>query len=93
MQKFAGSCSPKQLHTLQKIFDLIWMELRANTNRTFNGPSDPDVLCAEIARRVLDNYDGKEVDSDQITKRILSSFGIETGILRASSSRQPGIET
>jgi len=32
MQKFAGTCSPEQLHTLQTIFDLIWMELMERTH-------------------------------------------------------------
>jgi len=85
MQKFAGSCSPEKLHTLQKIFDLIWMELRASTASTFNGSSDPDALRNEIARRVLGNYKGAEVDADQITRRVLSSFGIETGVLRPTT--------
>jgi hypothetical protein len=81
MQKFAGSCSPEKLHTLQKIFDLIWMELRASTASTFNGSSDPDALRNEIARRVLGNYKGAEIDADQITRRVLSSLGIKTGVL------------
>jgi hypothetical protein len=85
MQKFAGSCSPEQLHTLQKMFDLIWMELRASTSSTYSGPSGPDALRNEIARRVLGNYKGAEVDADQITERVLSSFGIETGILRPTA--------
>jgi hypothetical protein len=68
MQKFAGSCSPEQLRTLQKVFDLIWIELCASTTSSFNGPSNPDALRDEIARRVLGNYKGAEVDADQITK-------------------------
>jgi hypothetical protein len=85
MQKFAGLCSPEQLHTLQKIFDLIWMELRASTMSTYSGPSDPDALRDEIARRVLGNYKGEDNDADQITRHVLNSFGIETSILRPTA--------
>ena len=81
MQKYAGTCSPEQLQTLQKIFDLIWMELRSSTHSSFNGPSDPDALRAEIASRVLSHHDGDDLDAEHITERVLSSFGIETNIL------------
>jgi hypothetical protein len=77
MLKFAGSCSPEQLRTLQRIFDLIWIELRANSASGFNGPSDPDSLRDEIARRVLGHYDGDGLDADAITNRVLGSFGIQ----------------
>lgn len=77
MLTFAGSCSPEQLHTLQKIFDVIWMELRASTMSNYSGHSDPDALRDEIARRVFSQHDGKEIDADEITRRVLSSFGAE----------------
>jgi hypothetical protein len=86
MLKFAGLCSPEQLRTLQEVFDLIWMELRASTISTYNGPSDPDQLRDEIARRVLDEFDSKgKVNADSITKHVLESFGIETDQVRAQS--------
>jgi hypothetical protein len=81
MLKFAGSCSPEQLQTLQRIFDLIWMELRANGASRFNGPSDPDSLRDEIARRVLGQYDGDGLDAEHTTQRVLRSFGIEASNL------------
>lgn len=77
MLKFAGSCSPEQLQTLQKIFDLIWMELRASTMSSYRGPSDPDALRDEIARRVLGQYNGAGIDPDEITKQVLGSFGVK----------------
>ena len=77
MLKFAGSCSPEQLHTLQKIFDLIWMELRASTMSNYSGPADPDALRDEIARRVFNQHDGKEIDAHEMTREVLSSFGVE----------------
>jgi hypothetical protein len=46
---------------------------------------DPDTLREEIARKVLGQFDGDEPDADEITKRVLSSFGIETRHLRPSS--------
>jgi len=83
MQRFAGTCSPEQLQTLQGIFDLIWMELRASTTSNYNGPSDPDALREEIARRVLGQFDGDGLDADEITERVLSSFGMEVDHLRS----------
>ena len=83
MQRFAGSCSPEQLHTLQSIFDQIWMELRENSISSYSGPSDPDVLRDQIARRVLDHYDGDGISSDVIIRQVLAGFGIERPILPA----------
>jgi len=54
MQRYAGSCSPEQLHRLQKIFDLICMELRANGQSNYTGPMDPDGLREEITLSDLD---------------------------------------
>jgi hypothetical protein len=90
MLKFAGTCSPEQLHTLQRIFDLIWMELRASTMSNYSGPADPDALRDEIARRVLGQFAGDGLDADEITKRVLSSFGMETGHLRSQGSHGDG---
>ena len=90
MQRFAGTCSPEQLQTLQRIFDLIWMELRANTTSSYSGPSDPDALREEIARRVLGQFEGDGLDADEITKRVLNSFGIETGHLRSHVAQGSG---
>ena|SRR5687767_9718983 len=78
LQKFAGSCSPEQLHTLQSILDLIWMELRASSTSNYSGPSDPDMLREEIARRVIDRYNGgSDTPVHQIVMQILASFGID----------------
>ena len=77
MQKFAGSCSPEQLHTLQSIFDLIWIELRSSSMSSYSGPSDPDELRDQIARRVLDHYDGEGTSSKEITRQVLASFGVD----------------
>lgn len=88
MQRFASSCTPEQLQTLQKIFDLIWMELQANGHSNYTGPSDPDALREEIARRVLGSHDGDDVlDANDITKRVLASFGVHTDLLSASVDR------
>jgi hypothetical protein len=82
MQKFAGMCSPEQLLALQRIFDLIWMELRESSTSGYNGPSDPGALRDEIARRVFSQFDGGEIDHDEITARVLISFGLESHPLR-----------
>jgi hypothetical protein len=78
MQNFAGSCNPEQLHTLQRVFDLIWMELQANKFANYTGPSDPDAVRNEIARRVFDEFGFDGADGDEITRRVLKSFGIDT---------------
>jgi len=80
MRKFAGTCSPEQLHTLQKIFDLIRLELRESSTSTYNGPSEPDALRDEIAHRVLTQFDAHGFCADDITKRVLSSFGIQSEV-------------
>ena len=91
MLRFADSCAPEQLQTLQKIFDLIWMELQANGHSNYIGPSDPDALREEIARRVLGNHDGDDiVNSNDITKRVLASFGVHTDLSSARVDRANG---
>ena len=77
MQRFAGSCSPEQLHTMQSIFDLIWMELRAHTTVSFSGPLDPDGLREEIARRVLNSFGSEHTPPEEIIRDVLASFGIQ----------------
>jgi hypothetical protein len=77
MQKFSGSCSPKQLQTLQSIFDLIWMELRDKTASSYSGPFDPDTLREEIARRVF-AFAGQYASKGDVVREVLSSSGIQT---------------
>jgi hypothetical protein len=91
MHKFAGSCSPEQLHTLQTIFDLIWMELQETTTSKYNGPTNPNALRDEIARRVLGQFDGEELDAEAVTRHVLASFGITgRGLDHPSSVRGNG---
>ena len=90
MQKFAGTCTPEQLHALQRVFDLIWMELRANGHANYNGPLDPDALRDEIARRLFAEYDENDVIADNITKRVLSSFGVSPDEIRSQSVHTDG---
>lgn len=85
MLKFSGTCSPEQLHTLQSIFDLIWMELRTNNTSIYSGPSDPDTLRDEIARRVLDHYKDDGIPPDQIIRQVLASFGIDMPVIAPSA--------
>jgi hypothetical protein len=90
MQKYAGSCSPEQLLALQKVFHLIWMELRANGSTNYIGPGDPDALREEIARRVLAHDDGADAKADDITRQVLSSFGVQTDVLQPQAERGNG---
>lgn len=97
MQKFSGSCSAEQLHTLQKVFDLIWIELRATSANTFTGPLEPEPLREEVARRVLkayaeDGLDEDKPDEEEITRRVLRSFGIPTDALNLLKTHS-GAET
>ncbi len=91
MKNQTGSCSPEQLLALQKVFDLIWMELRFNGSTNYTGPSDPEALREEIARRVLAEHDGNDVNSDAIAKRVLASFGVQTDVLQPQSARGNGM--
>jgi hypothetical protein len=90
MQRFAGSCSPEQLLSLQKVFDLIWMELRANGSANYTGPTDPDALREEIARRVFAHHDGADGNADDITRQVLISFGVQTDVLQPQAERGSG---
>jgi hypothetical protein len=93
MQKFAGSCSPEQLTILQAVFDFIWMKLRASSNSSYSGPSDPEALRDEIAQRVFSLYGAEGVDPDQIAGQVLASFGIDGSGLQHGklSKKQRGI--
>lgn len=67
------------------------MELRANGHSNYIGPSDPDALREEIARRVLGHHDGDDlVNAEQITKRVLGSFGVQTEVLPPRVGRGNG---
>jgi hypothetical protein len=75
MLKLPGTCSPEQLHTLQRIFDLIWMELRASSTSSYTVSSHQDTLREEVARRVLDRWYRDETSPDEIIQQVLASFG------------------
>lgn len=59
-QAHAGLCGPQRLHTLQTIFDLIWIEMRANGGINYTSQNDPDALRDEIASRVFSQYSGDD---------------------------------
>ena len=71
---------------LQTIFDVIWMELRESSTSKYNGPSDPEALRDEIARRVLDHYKGDGFSAKDITKQVLKSFDIGAEALGAANA-------
>jgi hypothetical protein len=76
-QADTGPYSSEQMYTLRKILDLIWMELRANGDSNFSGPTDPDALRDEIAHRATRYFNAGE-NPDSITQLVLSSFGMES---------------
>jgi hypothetical protein len=86
MQKFARTCSPEQLHTLQVIFDLIQVELRESSTSKYSGPSEPDALRDEIAHRVLSQFDAHGFSGDEVTKRVLSSFGFQAAVVGSANT-------
>jgi hypothetical protein len=86
MWKFAGTCSPEQLHTPQKIFYLIRMKLRDGSTSRYNGPSEPDVLRDEIAHRVLTQFDAHSFSGDEVTKRVLGSFGFQAAVVGSANT-------
>jgi hypothetical protein len=90
MHKFAGLCSPEQLHTLQTIFDLIWMELQETSTSRYDGPFDPNALRDEIARRVLGQFDGGDLDAETVTQHVLASFAIQGRALHRPTVRGNG---
>lgn len=74
MQTHPGACSPEKLHSLQKIFDAIWLELESMHSRhTF--PWDTESARFQIARYLLDHVNDLNVDVDQIKREILQKLG------------------
>ena len=69
------SLSQEELQ-VERIFDLIWMELRKNGGLNYFGPLEPGVLRDEIARRVAHHSNGGKSHSDDVTQLVLHSFGI-----------------
>jgi hypothetical protein len=60
------------------------MDLRANGSSNYTGPSDPEALREEIARRVLAQHDGDDVNA------MLGSFGVPTDVLKPQTTRGQG---
>jgi hypothetical protein len=89
MLRYAGVCGPEELETLQKVFDLIWMELRANGTKNYTGPANPDALREEIARRVFDLYKTNQGTSDDIASAVLHSFGVLMNLSHPTYTRRP----
>jgi hypothetical protein len=76
MQIDKGTCGPEQLHALQAIFDIIWIDLRAGGLESFSGPTDdPEALRTQVALRVLEHAK-TETSDDDIIGKVLESFGI-----------------
>ena len=69
------SLSPEELQ-VEKIFDLIWMELRENRGLYYFGQFEPGVLRDEIARRVAHHSNSGKFHAEDVTQSVLHSFGI-----------------
>jgi hypothetical protein len=71
-----GTFGPEQLRALQAIFDIIWIDLRADGLASFSGPTDDiEALRTQIAVRVMEHAKTESSDEDIIGK-VLKSFGI-----------------
>lgn len=74
MQRYAGSCSPDEVHMLQRICDLILSELQANGRAALT--DDTDLLRDVIARRVMSHFYGDDFKRDEAAQAVLISFGV-----------------
>jgi hypothetical protein len=70
MQRYAGSCSPEQVHVLQQVCDTVLEELRAKGN------ASTELLRDIIARRVMSQFYGDDFEPQESTRLVLQSFGI-----------------
>ena len=77
---------PDQLPIRQRIFDKVWMELRANG--TLGGLADPETMHGKIARRVMHYEIGRQViryahshemTDGEITKAVVERMSITYG--------------
>jgi len=66
------------------------MELRSSRASNYSGPTDPEALRDELARRLLSQYTQDTANADEITAAILRSFGIEAhGIKQTHVATEP----
>jgi hypothetical protein len=73
----------EQLSKLQRIFDRVWMELRANG--TVSGPRHPQtshgkiarrVICYEIGRQVMNYADDHQMTDAQIAQAVVRRMSL-----------------
>jgi hypothetical protein len=70
MQNHPGACSPKRLHSLQNVFDAIWMGLESeHSKHTF--PWDTQSARFRIAHYVLEHINDVKLDVDRIKQDVL----------------------
>jgi hypothetical protein len=75
MQKYAGACSPDQVHMLQEICDVVMRELRANG--TISLSEDIELLRDVIAGRVMSQFYGDGLKRRKTVLTVLKSFGVD----------------
>jgi hypothetical protein len=70
MQNHPGACSPEMLHSRQRIFDAIWIELESKHSRhTF--PWDAQSARFQIAHYLLDYLNDVPLDPRRIKQDVL----------------------
>jgi hypothetical protein len=73
MQSHAGSCSPETLVRLQKVFDAVWLELKARRSpHTF--PWATEATRYTIANLVFRHVNEADRDAELIKRQVLQRF-------------------
>lgn len=72
MHRHGNVCGPRELNTLQRVFEAAWRELRLERAL---GRIDPEGLLEDIAERMMEHaYSG--LSEEEIAAKVLASLGI-----------------
>ena len=76
MHRHISACGPKELKTLQRVFETAWRELRLE-RASCVGRIDPERLLEDIAERMMDHaHTG--LSEEEIAAKVLASLGLGT---------------
>lgn len=73
MQSHAGSCGPETLVRLQKVFDAVWLELKARKS-PYTFPWATEATRYTIANLVFLHVNEADRDAEFIKRQVLQSF-------------------
>src|SRR5215216_3762515 len=74
MQRYLSSCSPGQVHMLQKICDIVQLELQAR-----GGVNSTALLRDIITRRVLSHFYDETFNMETAAEAVILSFSAGLG--------------